>query len=265
MKVSLLPYNYSFGTTSRSYVNSDNRSIQTTTYLFRDDLDWDEFSNYIVRHFKDKDKVNFIQFACSDGSETYTQIISLLEKHADTDKFFPIKSYDIDKANIKAAKSGLLNIHHADHNAMKAQSIFPRKYFTPTKRKLHLKGDVYQNLNNDTNTDFVVKTYRVSPKLTSKANFHRADMFDILKNMKKDSNTILMCRNILGHLSMNKFKEFVDLAAEKLEKGSLLVIGSFDTMFVQNERYIQGKGFVKIMDNVYRKQFNYHSIFSSSR
>lgn len=265
MKILPLPYNLSFGTTSRSFINSDNRKVQTTTYMFREDLKWDEFSDYIVKHFKNKDKVNFIQFASSDGSEAYTQIISLLEKHKNTDKFFPIQAYDIDKENVRAAQSGLLNIHRSDHNAMDALSIVLKKYLLATDHKLHLNNDIYVNLSDDTKLDFVVKTYKVSPTLTSRVNFHHADMFDVLKNLKDDSNTILMCRNTLGHFSTNRFREFIDLAAEKLKKGSLLVIGSFDTMFIQNERYIQGKGFVKVMDNVYRKQFNFKSTFANSK
>ncbi len=47
------------------------------TCTFRIDLDWADFAKLEIENFKHKDKVNIIQFASSDGSEAYTQIIVL--------------------------------------------------------------------------------------------------------------------------------------------------------------------------------------------
>ena len=253
MKISLCPYNYSFGTSSRSYISHNDRKVMTTTYIFREDFEWLEFSDYIVRHFKNKDKVNFIQFASSDGSEAYTQIISLLEKHQNTDKFFPIQAYDIDNASVKAARSGLINVHRSDKNAFKEHDIFFEKYFHSTDRMLIFPGDSFSpKFKSD--DPFYVRTHQVADDLTNRVNFYQRDMFDVLRNLEDDSNTVLMCRNVLGHLSREKVNEFVDLASEKLKKGSLLVIGSYDGLNSHNDKYIQSKGFIPVMKDVYRRK-----------
>lgn len=98
-----------FGTTARDYTNKNGEYIGTNSWLFRDDIDWKQLTEYEKSHFKDKSKVNVIQFASSDGSEAYTKIISILENNPskNDDKFFPIKAFDIDDEVVKAAKSGL--------------------------------------------------------------------------------------------------------------------------------------------------------------
>jgi len=220
--------------------------------MFREDLDWDAFSNFITNHFKHKDNVNIIQFASSDGSEAYTQIMSLLEKHPDNaEKFFPIQAYDIDKEIVNASKSGIINIDNTDKKTIKSNGILFEKYFKDTCEHLSIENDNFSKILYKEKP--YTKSYKVSPTLTSRVNFNLGNMFNIVKNIKDNSNTIVMCRNILGYYTPKEVDQFLDILSSKLKRGSIFVTGFHDTKDRYFDRLLQYKGFKPIMENVYRR------------
>ena len=99
----------------------------------------------------------------------------------------------------------------------------------------------------------VPRVYSVSEDLTKRVKFHQNDMFKILKNLKDNSNTILMCRNILGYFSNNEIYKFITLLSQKLKSNSLFVIGSFDSNNSNIEKYLKQNGFQSVFKNVYKK------------
>lgn len=249
MKISFSPHiqQPEFCSNTRVYRADDGNPIGTYTRLFRVDLDWERSTDFIVKHFKDKEKVQFIQFASSDGSEAYTQIISLLEKNENVDKFFPIQAYDIDTEICNAAQSGLLNLNITDKSKFDEYGINFEKYFKKTDKELNIDADTLKD------TEIQIKpskTYKVSNILTEKVNFHNADMFDILNNLEDNSNTILMCRNVLFFMSDREIDRFTTTAAYKLKKGSLFITGEHDQKV---EFALEIKGFVRVMPHVYVK------------
>ena len=161
-----------FGTTHRYYKNA-NGEFGTNTWPFRDDIDWKALSEYEKKHFKNTQKVNLVQFASSDGSEAYTQIISLIENNpsADDKKFFPIKAFDIDPEVVKAAQSRLLNTMTFDRVSLQMNTENYDKYFKETGKKLDIKDDIKFDS---------VKTLEVSKILTDKVVFENADMYKSL-------------------------------------------------------------------------------------
>lgn len=138
------PNKFSFGSCARFYKTSNGDEIGTNSWLFRDDVDWKRLAKYEKNHFADKNRVNIIQFASSDGSEAYTQIISLLENYPNknSEKFFPIKAYDIDEEIVNAARSGLLNTNMVDRINLQINSDDYSKYFTNTNEILNIKNDL---------------------------------------------------------------------------------------------------------------------------
>lgn len=249
MKVSFYPNNQlQFCSNTRVYRADNGNPIGTYTRIFRDDLEWERFTDFMVKHFKDKENIQFVQFASSDGSEAYTQIMTLLENHNNIDKFFPIKAYDIDKEICDASKSGLLNINNTDKSKFAERNIDFNKYFTSTNEELQIKNDTLTDAAQQKNPS---KTYKVSKTLTEKVKFENADMFKILRNHKDKSNTVLMCRNVLFFLSDRELDHFTTLAACNLKKGSLFVLGEHDQYQVASS--LQSKGFVRVMPNVYVK------------
>ena len=71
--------------------------------------------------------------------------------------------------------------------------------------------------------------------------------------MEDNSNTILMCRNILGYFDENKIEEFIKMVGQKLKKDSLFLIGEHDTRISFIERYLGENGFTKVMKHVFKK------------
>lgn len=241
-------HNPSFGTNGRVYKSQYGVEMGTMTYPFRSDIDWKKLTEYMIRHFKNKDKVNIVQFASSDGSEAYSQIISFLErgKNEDIGKFFPIYAYDIDEEIIKAAQSGLLNIHpenmeHINHNCKDYT-----EYFKKSSKNLEIKNNVYDLFQKK------YTTYAVSEDVKKKVIFKQADMFDILVHLEDDSNTVLMCRNVLGYFSDRVIKNTVEMVSRKLKKDSLFIIGKIDTdSWIKN--YLKANNFREIIKNVFLK------------
>lgn len=240
------PNKFSFGSCARFYKTSNGDEIGTNSWLFRDDVDWKRLAKYEKNHFADKNRVNIIQFASSDDSEAYTQIISLLENSPNTNpnKFFPIKAYDIDEEIVNAARSGLLNTSMVDRINLQINSDDYSKYFTDTNEILNIKNDL--NLKSK-------KTLKATNLLKNKVHFERADMYNILAELNDNSDTILLCRNILGYFEDNKVEKFIKIVANKLKQGSLFIIGEYDTSNTFIDRLLLENKFMKVFEHVYQK------------
>lgn len=249
-----MPVTYApvFTSNGRTYDTGPNEGIGTITFMFRKDLDWDRFTKYAVQHFKDKEKVNFVQFACSDGSEAYSQIITLLENHPeDAEKFFPIRAYDIDDVIIDAAQSGNVNLCPSDIIEM-GDNIF-EKYFKKAKKEMIIDNDSMPYTIFGNHSMISLSTYEVSPELTKRVQFEKQDMYYKLYQLKDNSNTIVMCRNCLGYMNNKEIDFYTDLLSKRLKKDSLFVIGALDVNQTNIEGYLMRKGFIRVMTNVYQK------------
>lgn len=237
---------FTFGSCARFYTTSNGDEFGTNSWLFRDDIDWKRLAKYEKNHFADKNRVNIIQFASSDGSEAYTQIISLLENYPNknSEKFFPIKAYDIDEEIVNAARSGLLNTNMVDRINLQINSDDYSKYFTNTNEILNIKNDL--NLQSK-------KTLKATNLLKNRVHFERADMYNILAELNDNSDTILLCRNILGYFENDKVEKFVKIVSNKLKQGSMFIIGQHDTSNSFIDRYLLENKFMKIFEHVYQK------------
>ena len=217
----------SFGTSDRNLPPGlvSNPFGANCTSMFRDGVHhWLNFARLLDENFKDKDRVNVVCQACSDGSEPYTIAISLMEALGNdaAGKFFPIEAGDIDELNIKLAKSGLINITDDEIERM-ARAISPdvfEKYFEPADEKMEIEGDNYASK---------TKTYRVKDILRDKVVFERKSVDEKLRELKDESNTVLLFRNAIKMYDpayrLDLFKEF----GKKLKSGSLLYMGNMDS------------------------------------
>lgn len=245
----------SFRSTNHTYINKNGLEIGNDSCLFREDLDWKELADYQTRHFKNKDKINVIQFASSDGSEAYTQIMTM-EKHVpehSRKKFFPIKAYDINKDIVDTANSKLFNIIQSDYQRAKEHNIDITDYFKHSDTWCKTTKDMQMNMNYADLMEEAPETFQVSKKLTEKVKFHQGDMYKVLKETSDNSDSIVMCRNILGYFTNDEVKKFINIVKEKLHQNSLFVIGSFDTMNTNIENILSENGFVKVFKNVFKR------------
>ena len=93
-----------------------NELYKTTTYFFRDDIDWKSLITFLCNKYKDTSKVNFINHACSNGMEPLSFLMALLTYAPNQiKKFTPILAKDIDAENILAAKRGLCGASSEDY------------------------------------------------------------------------------------------------------------------------------------------------------
>ncbi len=249
MKINFFSPNFSFKSTNRSYQSQFGENIGCNSWMFRNDIDWRELAKYEAKHFHDKDKVNIVMFAASDGSEAYTKIISLYEnfgerKEKEAEKFFPITAYDVDKEILKAANSGLIKTCLSDRLELQMKCDNYEKYFEYTGSKLEILNDA------EMQSEKVLKAKDI---LTKNVKFSYGDMFYKIHELKDESNTILMCRNILGYFCNYTIQNFIESASNVLKTGSLFAVGEHDSILM-NIKYFMGKnGFKNVLKNVYQK------------
>ena len=105
-------YNPAYRGNNREVFNKSGKFLyKTTTYFFREDLNWTCLAELLGEKYKTVQKVNVLNHACSNGQEPYTlavKLIQILGKEAK--KFFPIQAKDIDFDNIESANRGRLGI-----------------------------------------------------------------------------------------------------------------------------------------------------------
>lgn len=200
-------------------------TIRTSTNLFREDLDWFGLAVFAKKHFAQKDKVNVCSLACSDGSEAYTFAISLIENLPAEifQKFLPIKASDIDSKVINFTKRKRINIEPIEFFLPgKRYECDLGKYFIDRKASVVLSGDA------NSETDMIF-SYKPIPKLADAVTFHKSDILTEINKLEDDGNSIIMCRNVFPYLNENYIDEVLNCAKNKLKKGSLFVIGDYDS------------------------------------
>ena len=213
----------SFSSTARVGLlsNSVDYIYGTQSSVFRSDLDWMKFANYLDTHFKDTDKVNIVCQACSDGSEPYTLALALIHSLGieKSKKFFPIKARDIDKTNIsKFAERGLINLTKEDIEKLKINGIDFNKYFSISTEQIRLSDDAYNN---------EVQTYKVNKNLRQLVDFKQEFLENDSSSLVDNSNTIFLCRNVLPYIGSRDARKVIYNLGTNMKKGSILSLGTY--------------------------------------
>lgn len=234
-----------FGSTNFSYLYKNNKRMNCYTNFFRGDLPWESLGKIFHENFKHKPKVQIINGACSDGSETVSLVMALKESLPEKlwSKFLPIKAFDFCEELIILAKRGEFEIDDVDtgkiNKYIKNKEIYIKNALNPAQ-EFYLKPQA-------------TKTIRAKQEVLSSINFEQNDVFKVLENLQDDSNTIFMFRNALIHLGEQDAEKFAKLAGEKLKTGSLLIIGNTDKASTSIEKYLADQNFKEIVKNIYKK------------
>lgn len=247
--------NYAFGSNSRIYSMSntkfENKAIypemKTTTRFYRDDLCWKDFITYVLDNFKDSNDVNVISYGASDCSEAYSMVIALLESTKNAQKFFPIKAYDCDKEVIKSAKSGRIKVTDNDKYEISKFTNNFSKYLIKTNKSINIPNDrlVYSSAPDPSLIAFYTgNNYLVSPVLKSRVDIQEGDAFELVNDLEKDTDTIVLCRNFLPYFNTDTILEFFKTASSKLKEVSLLVFGLVDDADIPLDKYIKNNNFI---------------------
>ncbi len=197
--------------------NDDDVIHRNTTFFYRKDLDWDNFSKFLLDKYKNTSKVNTYCYACSDGSEPYSLIIDLKTKApSQADKFFPIIAKDYDQEIIRQAKSGTIYVPHYE------------KYFIHEQSNHNFNKFFGKDVRSDRRNNCAGRVFEVKPELSNNVTFDSADICKDVENIKPD-NSIVLCRNFWPYL---KSQEKMDTLAQdlynRLGNNSIVVLGIYD-------------------------------------
>lgn len=212
------PYGYSLILKN----NVDNPSTRLVcsnrTAFFRSDLPWDSLTMFLSSQMP-YGKVNVYNFACSDGSEAYSLVLSLIEKLGEDEaqKFFPIIASDVDEEIVKEANKGELKATIQEVKRISEMISHPRKitdYFDVMK------------LDDDKDFDFVLHP---KEKLSQHVFFVHQDIEDGLDFVSK-SNSLILARNFWRYLPADKLASTSLKLRKNLDSSSRIMIGDFDRM-----------------------------------
>ena len=229
-------YNYKNAIASkgnaRAVVDKNNNLLyRTTTYFFREDLDWDNFFALLKRKYQNVPKVNFINHCCSNGEETYS-CISGMKIHLGEDfakKFFPIIAKDINKENIDSAKNySKIGISPIDYRQINYYTNF----------NIHKFFDFVRS-----DTDIYDAAVIPKEELRKCVKFENSDILDDIDKLP-DTNSVLLCRNFWPYLDAFKREEFASKLEKKLDERSLLVIGDYDIYEAKTDELLIQHNFI---------------------
>ena len=218
----------SFKSSFRSVYN-DNFSLKynTNTCFFRSDLKWNNFVDYIYQKYKNVNKVNVIDYACSTGEEPVSLSMMMdLKLGNDAEKFYPIKAYDIDEDNIIKAKNGVFDVTKDELTLLRNNiGNEHKKYFI-----CHIDSDEQ------------LGKFRLKEEYKKNFIFNQSD---IIKDFNKipSKNTILLCRNIFPYLQIGESKKLIKQISKILDLSSVIVLGKFDIDY-GIEKLFEKEGFI---------------------
>lgn len=229
----------SFRSNTRQVFKNGKLLYKNKTKFFRDDLNWEDFIKFLNNKYKNTDKVNIFNTACSDGTEPFSLAVILMEKlKSQAAKFFPIYASDIDETMVYDASNSPCNISDIDFYMInKNTNTNLYKYFTTTK---------------STSYSYPLA---VLPKenLKSKIEFKQANIFEVLSNLPKENNVIL-CRNFWAYLTEQMRKNLVELLKNQLTPSSSVIIGKLENGW-GIDKMLKGAGFIEtFVQNVYEKK-----------
>jgi chemotaxis methyl-accepting protein methylase len=205
------------------------------TCLFRHDLDFDYFVDFLERKYKNTDKVNIIAHACSDGEEAYSLVymmIKILGKDGAA-KFLPIDARDIEKKHLTCAKKGLYNVDSTEFSRI--EFFAGRDFYN------------YFDLLN------VFNKISVRENIKDLVKFSNRNIMDDIKTLRFD-NTVLLARNFWHYLELDDIYRLALNLSNKMNKSSTLVIGNYDKEYGVH-KVLERYGFEEVpgINNVFEK------------
>lgn len=188
-----------------------------TTYMFRDDLDWKMFGDFLTERFNKCDKVNVYNYAASKGYEPYSLSILLqLRLGENAKKFFPIMAKDIDREiiaeDILKQKTGNIKLKITYCDCIQRQLKINKEELSPYMEQ---ESKYYGN----------AKLYK---KALEPVKFSCANILEDVENIDTEHPSLVMCRNMWPYVDKNEYQDFAKRLYDRLAAGSVVVVGYFD-------------------------------------
>ena len=227
-----------FSSNYRMVILDKGKFYQNTTTFFRPDMNWGRLVELLANKYKNANKVNVFNMACSDGSEPFTLAISLMEKFGkDAKKFFPIKATDMDRTIINRAKNERCNLSEADL----------LRLYNATDGDFSNYFHFYRT--DDLQYPFTVKA---TNKLSENIQFNVAKIMDEVKNIPAE-NYIVLCRNCWVYMNHSDQFALAEELSRRLTPSSLVLLGSLENSY-GHSKILEQFGFrMTDVKNVYSK------------
>ncbi|MDP4268188.1 MAG: CheR family methyltransferase, partial [Bacteroidota bacterium] len=213
--------------------------------LFRDDANWSVLTNFIVDNYPKG--ANIRCYACSDGSEPYTIILSLIKQLGKTPKkLFPIIAQDIDTNRIIKNKKGIIGLTDKDFlkieeclkgTNIQLTDIFEKDKTLPSEKGVGADGQV-----------FIIQQYRVKDLLKNLLRFSSGNIIEETRK-KVPENSVILFRNVWPFLTPHETSELINNFDMNISKNTSIIIGGFDKDYSYVAENLMQRGFSPIDQN----------------
>lgn len=226
--MNISPFNYTspvFKGYDRTVKDENNFIVhRNTTRMYRQDICWQDFADFLEDYFHGQNQVKVYSFACSDGSEPYSLVTALKSRTSNPNKFFPVMASDYDSEIIKQAKKGRYELSASEFDSM--------------RKVTNNSWGNYFNLIDS-------RTIEPNGKTKSCVQFKTEDIMDGLDSLQKGPK-VIMARNFWPYLKGGDKEAVIKKLKEKMDKDSILVIGAFDQDEIKFDRELISRGFKEV-------------------
>lgn len=183
---------------------------KNNTMLFRSDIDWISLVRFLAYKYADIEKVSVYNYACSNGAEPYTLLMSMFSSLEENEygKFLPILARDYDEFVINVAKKKIIDVNIEEKTNV---NLFTRNKFEDYFHKMSKIHDKYTPDN----------------ILTSNIDFAVSDITKDYVNLPRE-NVVLLVRNFWPYLNREYQISLPRELCYHFDKNATIVIGSFD-------------------------------------
>lgn len=207
-------YNYQATPAFKSSVTGE-----CITDILRPDLDWKSFINMLVKKYKHTGKINIIVGGCADGSEAFQTAMLLIRKlgKKESQKFFPIKAWDINAKILQNPKEGIIKVTKQD--LARLEKFMGKDYLEYVRLDNKFKIDPESGIE--------YCTGRIKSILKDTVLFEHKDFTKNISRIPKD-NTVLMSRNIWPYFPDGSQPKLAKELFNRLGDNSLFIAGEFE-------------------------------------
>lgn len=204
---------------------------KNNTWFFRNDLNWDKFSNLLIEKYKDTPKVHIRNYACSEGAESASLVMILIKKLGlkKAQKFFPIIASDFDPVILENPQKGILKLSQGD--LWRIEKRIGRDF----SEFIEIESSPRAFFNE------VVYSAKMKPILRDAIKFEEKDILNDLPSITSE-NSVVLCRNFWPYLSLENQHKLADILSKKLGQNSMFVLGSSDALGVEYKNLFIPRG-----------------------
>lgn len=246
-----IPFRGMHKTKVESYNKENIDFLNHTTDFFRynfsnSDLT-DEFLIDYLSDLQTKKPISIVSAGCSYGEEPYSYAIGL--QHLEPK--VQISAFDVSKKVIECAKKGVYVLDE-----------YEKKYFSePDDTYDDFKKEIIANFKENFECiDEENQKYKLKDGCLNNCNFFQADIRDISKHYKANSQDLILCRNVLYHLenvafdAPDEFQDVFEQLYDIVKPNGLVCLDSYE--YDIYDEYMKKEGFIQPFEErpwIYKK------------